>query len=111
MTLDLFTSSQLEPGPSAPRRRLSIAERFEAFRAANPHVMAEMLRLVRARLDAGEIRISAKGVWEQMRVSLRSTTGAPYKLDNSLCSMFADACIEAEPRLARVIERRNRSAR
>lgn len=112
MTLDLFSPSQLSPGPAAPKPRPSIEARYQSFHLANPHVFDEMLRLARARLDAGERRIGAKDLWEALRRSLFTeahefhprSNRPTYKLDNSLVALYSRAIIAAEPRLVGVIE-------
>lgn len=99
------------PGNGADNKRSSIDDRFEMFCAANPHVFAELLRLARARLDRGETFISAKALWEELRVSLaKIEDGAysKYKLNNSYTALYARALIAAEPKLAGVIKTRTR---
>jgi hypothetical protein len=109
--------------PRAPKPRPSIEERFAAFHAANPHVLEEMLRLARARRDAGERRIGVKALWEELRrylftyahevVGVQHGIDADYgyKLDNSLTSRYADKLVEADSSLEPYIERRRRKAK
>ncbi len=118
--------SPAEEAPEKPRGKPSgdgrptIQQRYEAFRAANPHVFVEMLRLARARLDRGEAFVSVKALWEELRVSLAviddvGTPGhvadivvEPYKLNNDYTAFYARALIAADPRLAGVIQVRKR---
>ncbi len=103
--------------------RPSVDQRWAEFHTKNPHVCAEMLRLARARLDRGETYISAKALWEELRVSLaraengghgtfESTDGKtapdPYKLNNDFTALYARTIIRMEPRLEGVIEVRRR---
>jgi len=92
---------------NTPKGRASIAQRYAEFASANPHVFTEMLRLATARLDRGETFISAKALYEELRVSLdlADSCGAPgaYKLNNDFTAMYARALIRAYPRLDGVI--------
>lgn len=92
-------------------RKLTIAERFAAFHAANPHVFAEMLRLAREKLDAGAKRIGAKGLYEDCRESLRVRKLGEYRLNNDFTAILSRMLVEAEPRLVGVIEMRRRKTR
>lgn len=117
--LDWTPGAEPAPAEPPPRRRRkaprgdgrpTIPQRYEAFAKENPHVFAEMLRLARARLDRGETFISAKALWEELRVSLdlADDGGAPgaYKLNNDFTAYYSRALIAAEPRLAGVIRTR-----
>lgn len=97
-----------------PAKRPSLDQRYTEFSKANPHVFTELLRLARARLDAGETYISIKALWEELRVELDRTAcpgggGDTYKLNNDHTSRFARALIRAEPRLDGVIRLRGRT--
>jgi len=119
MTLDLFTTAQLEPArPTAPAQcpltetiqsvstPPTIEQRFAAWSAANAHVLAELLRLARAQLALGATFISTKAIWEQCRVSLSAAHEGGYRLNNDFTSRSARWLIEHEPRLATVIRTR-----
>jgi hypothetical protein len=97
--------------PPPPKQRPSITERFEAFHAANPHVLEEMLRLARQHVAEGATRIGAKQLWEELRLSLRVNKLGEYRLDNSLTSLYARAIVEADPTLAPMFELRTRRAK
>lgn len=107
MTLDLLSWS---PRVSVAREsdRPSIEERFRAFHAANPHVFEELLKLARARLDAGAAYVSSKALYEECRVSLRTRHGGDYKLNNDYTPYYSDLLCEMEPRLKGVIRTRRR---
>ena len=110
MTLDLLAWTAPQPDAVTSKPRPSIAERAASFHAANPHVFSEMLRLARARIDRGDTYVSVKALWEELRVSL-STSGSEYRLNNSYTSTYARMCIAVEPRLASVIELRQRKTK
>jgi len=110
MTLDLFTTAQLEPAPVTPREP-TIAERFESWSLANAHVLAELLRLARAQLDQGATFISTKALWEQCRVSLSAGKADGYKLNNTFTAPASRWLLDQEPRLIGVIETRQRRKR
>lgn len=88
-----------------------IWERYQTFMRENPHVLAEALHLARARLAAGQKRIGAKALWEELRTSIRVKKLGSYKLNNDFTALLARDLIAAEPRLERVIELRERKTR
>lgn len=96
-----------DPSPKAAERP-SIDQRFEEFCADNPHVIAEMLRLAREKLDRGERRVGVKALWEELRSWLKVTGQSDYKLNNDFTAPAARKLVELEPRLAGVIEMRRR---
>jgi hypothetical protein len=111
-TLNAHQANPVASGKRGKMPRPSIEQRFADFHAANPHVMVEMLRLARLRLARGATRIGAKDLYEELRRSLFTINfeiaGCTYKLDNSLCSLYARALLDAEPALVGVIEVRRR---
>ncbi len=86
----------------------SIDQRFADFCQANPHVLAEMMRMAREKLAAGENRIGVKALWEELRSWLKVTGKGDYKLNNDFTAPAARKLIEMEPKLAGVIELRKR---
>lgn len=108
MTLDLLSWSPRISVPREDDSRPSIEARFTAFRAANPHVFAELLRLAREHLDRGVPYIAVKKLWEECRVSLRSSGDGGFNLNNDFTSLAARWLIESDPRLASVIRLRRR---
>lgn len=92
------------------QKRPSIDQRWAEFHAANPHVLDELLRLARARLDRGEKRIGLKALWEELRSWLQVTGTDAYKLDNGYTALYARTLIRVDPRLADLIETRKRKA-
>jgi len=109
--LDLMSYTPIVERDLKPAKRPSIEERFRAFHAANPHVLEELLRLARARLNAGATYISSKALYEDCRTSLRTLHGDDYKLNNDYTPYYSDLLREREPRLEGVIKIRQRRAR
>lgn len=108
---------------AAAKKRPSIDQRWAEFHRDNPHVLTEMLRLTRARLERGDTRIGVKALWEELRASLAQTAQRrevpyadfeiphDYKLNNDFTAIYARKLIELEPRLDGVIELRARKAK
>ena len=95
---------------NARLERPSIEKRYEYWVQENGLVLEEALRLARARLDRGETFISAKALWEELRVSLNATHEGGYRLNNDFTAIVARRLLEIEPRLIGVIETRTRRA-
>lgn len=87
----------------------TIEERFLAFYQANPHVYREIMALAQEYLAAGARRIGVKALWEQLRERLRvQCPDEGYKLNNDLAALYARTLIAHDPRLAELIEVRQR---
>ncbi len=110
MNLDLFTTAQLEPGPTVARKP-TIEERFASWSLANAHVLAELLRLARVRIAEGATFISTKALWEACRVSLSAGKDGGYKLNNDFTAPAARWLIAQDVRLSNVIETRTRKSK
>lgn len=91
--------------------RPPIWERYQAFVTANPHVLEEALHLARERLARGQKRIGAKALWEELRTSIKVKKLGSYALDNDYTALLARDLVRLEPRLDKVIERRERRSR
>jgi hypothetical protein len=81
---------------------LTIAERFEQFHTANPHVYAALRSLALAEADRGARRISTKLLFEQLRARGCATVTAPaeeYRLNNIYTRCYA-RLLDQEPGLA-----------
>ena len=80
---------------------LTIAERFDAFHAANPHVADALELLARQWLDAGHKRVGIKALIERLRweYGIR-TEGDSFRLNNTLTSHYARLLIERRPEWA-----------
>lgn len=75
-----------EPGPSGE----SLAERFEAFHAANPHILGALIKLARRCKAAGWNRASMNQFFERLRWDYAwQTKGDSYKLNNSYRAYYA----------------------
>jgi len=105
LSLILAPTRPVAPEPKEPQ---TIEERYAAFSAEHPEVLAELLRLARARLDRGERYIGAKALWEELRRSLAVQRSGAYKLNNNFTAAYARELVAAEPRLAGVIRMRRR---
>lgn len=99
--LGLFDAPFVEPALPAGA---SLAERFEAFHAVNPHVYAAIERQVLAQAAQGRRRISIKGIYEDMRRGRIATSGDTFRLNNSYPSFYARMVIAAHPHLRAFIE-------
>ena len=78
----------------------SIQERFEQFHADNPAVYEEMVAVCRELKATYGRGVSAKFVWEKLRLTLRAKYRGRYMLDNSLTSRYAREVMRREPDLA-----------
>lgn len=109
--IKMFLDKPAAPAPARPASKPTLQERWQAFCDQNPHVMVEMLRLARARLERGETRIGVKALWEELRESIRVQKLGDWALNNSFTALAARRLIELEPRLDGVIELRRRKAK
>lgn len=86
---------------------LTLAERFAAFHAANPHVADALEALAAQWLAAGNRRLGAKALVERLRwESGLRTQGEAYRINNSHVSFYARLLIERHPEWADAIETR-----
>ena len=102
LALDLspLTEPDYEP-------ELSIAERFELFHAANPHVADTLEALARQWLDAGNTRLGVKALVERARwESGLHTTGDAWRINNTLTSHYARLLLDRHPEWSGAIETR-----
>lgn len=113
LTLDLPALVEPDYTPS-----MSLTERFMAFHAANPHVL-DALEALAAQWLARHPKVSVKALVERLRwESGISTTGDPYRLNNSWTAFYARLLVERRPqwadciefRLAHAVERPSTSA-
>lgn len=123
MTIDVTYRSDQHPDPAlqAPLplldgrpvtpEDLTIAERFQAFHAANPEVYTALHRLALLEWTTGARRISVKWLFEVLRREHAATArgGERYKLNNDFTPYYADM-LDADYRLTGLIERRQRKA-
>jgi hypothetical protein len=85
----------------------SLAERFAAFHAANPHVADALERLAEQWLAAGNRKVGMKSLAERLRweAGIR-TTGSAWRINNSHVAFYARLLIERRPEWADCIETR-----
>ena len=85
---------------------LTIAERFDAFHAANPHV-ADALEALAEQWLATNSRVGVKALVERLRWEAGiQTTAADYRINNSLTAHYARLLIQRRPEWADRIETR-----
>ncbi len=78
----------------------SIADRFEAFHAANPHVFDAIVELAWELRDAGLRKASMKLIFEQLRWRyLIQTKGDDFVLNNNYTAHYARLVMERVPGL------------
>jgi hypothetical protein len=88
-------------------RKLPPSQRWELFKAYNPHVLPEIRSTTVQLLDQG-LRVSINRVFEEMRERIH-TVGSEWRLDNSLRAPAAlDAMATYPDDLADVFETRRR---
>ena len=86
--------------------KLTTAERFEAFHAANPHVYRCLREKALELRRQGITRWGIKGLWEVVRWSRARTTGDFRKLNNNFPAFYARLLMRQEPELAGFFETR-----
>lgn len=85
---------------------LTLAERFALFHAANPHV-ADALEALAEQWLATNRRVGVKALVERLRWEAGiQTTGADYRINNSLTAHYARLLIQRRPEWADRIETR-----
>lgn len=90
---------------------LSLADRFELFHAANPHVADALEMLADQWLAAGHRKVGMKALVERLRwESGIRTAGSAYRLNNSLTAFYARLLIARRPEWADAIETRRAKA-
>ena len=89
------------------RDDLTIQQRFLDWSAANPSVLRTLRRMALDRVAAGDTRISAKELVEELRRAPLGLdkAGERYRIDNSFTRCIARA-LNDDPRLAGLIELR-----
>lgn len=102
IALDLSPLVQVEHEPHH-----TIAERFEAFHAVNPHVAAGLEQLAAEWLGAGHRKVGVKALVERLRweAGIR-TSGDDYRINNDFTAHYARLLIERRPEWADAIETR-----
>ena len=90
----------------------SIQSRFERFHDANPWVLTKLEEMTGELVARGRRRVGIAMLFEVIRWEhLRSTTGDPFRLNNSFRSRYVRLMIHRHPEWADVFEtRETRSA-
>jgi hypothetical protein len=90
----------------------TLAERFDAFHADNPHVYDTLVRLAREWLDVtGLPRLGIKMLFERARWEIAIATQATdFKLNNDYTAFYARLLMAREPDLAGLFELRRSAA-
>lgn len=84
----------------------TLAERFEAFHAENPHVYTALKRRALALKDRGVKHYGIAALFEVLRFSALVTTGEEWKLNNSYRAFFARRLMADVPELEGFFETR-----
>lgn len=107
-TLDLFTGAPVPDWLAHPGSPLE--RRFRDFHEAHPDVYRELEARCFALLRAGRTRIGLKAVYEALRFDrlVRTDGPEPWKLNNSYTALYARLLLSEHPKLAGVIETRQR---
>jgi hypothetical protein len=102
LTLDLAELITPDYEPTA-----TLADRFAAFHASNPHVADALETLAGQWLAAGHRKVGMKALVERLRwESGIRTVGSAYRINNSHVSFYARLLIERRPEWADCIETR-----
>jgi len=105
-----FTLPDLGDLVPVTQKGLNIAERFEVFHKANPHVYQGLRTIALALNRAGFKRYSMKAIYERLRFAVIETHGEPWKLNNDFTALYARKLMEDEPELVGFFELRERTA-
>lgn len=90
---------------------LTLAERYQAFIAANPSVLDAFERVAGEWLDAGNARVGMKAVAEQIRWSTGIRLGSEgWRVNNSFVAFIARDLIARRPEWHDRIETRAQKA-
>lgn len=89
--------------------RTPLPERYEAWKAANPHALTEVARTTRELWNATGRKPTIARVWEELRDRVY-TTGEPYRWDNSFRSFAARDVMDLHPDLAGTFRTRRSKA-
>ena len=100
--------------PIRRKPRMTISEQFEAFHAANPHVMDILRAMALDLAHKGYKHFGLKMLWEVLRYQYAIGTvqgDDPYRFNNNLTSRYAHKLVELEPSLRELIELRELKAK
>lgn len=100
-----------EPSPVPPRLcndPSTIEQRWEAFDHQHPEVWRAFRDAALRRIERGDKYVSAKGVWEDLRETLKVQTGSAPKLNNDYTCIYARVFAQEYPQHAGVFRFRRR---
>ena len=83
----------------------TLAERFQAFHEANPHV-ADALESLAAQWLARHERVGVKSLWERLRWEVGIQTDSTPRLNNNWPAFYARLLIDRHPEWADAIQTR-----
>lgn len=110
--LELFDRPLVQATLPAFEPELSIAERFERFHAANPHVYTTLVAMARRLKRHGCHRVGMKMLFERLRWEwFEQTAGDTYKLNNNYTAYYARRIMRRERDLAGFFETRERTGK
>lgn len=90
----------------------NIAERFEEYHRANPHVFRLFKNYSAQALDRGYTRFSAKAVFERLRWHYQmETQGDAFKLNNNYTAHYARMLMAEDNRFTDFFELRERGGK
>jgi hypothetical protein len=97
--------------PLFDRREPSIDDRFRAFHALHPEVLAALVGLVWA-VPAKGPRVGIKALWERLRweFSIERDEAEAWKLNNDYHALYARALMQEYPEFAGFFEVRRLKA-
>ena len=92
---------------------LTLTDRYEAFKGANPHVIGLIEAMIEHMIRQGKTRIAIAKVIEDLRDDENFVTQRgceSFKFNNDFRSRYADLAVERHPEWDSIIERRARTA-
>jgi hypothetical protein len=92
--LELFPLQAVDYTPD-----LTLAERFDLWHAANPHVADALERLAEQWFAAGNQRIGVKALFERLRweAGVRTVASDGYVLNNNWTAFYGRLLVERHP--------------
>lgn len=91
-------------------QRPSIQERFERFHAENPEVYRMFCRIAAAYARKGHKYVSAKDIFEQIRVKVDTRHEGLWKLNNNFTALYARLFMDQHPDYKPMFRTRMRKA-
>ena len=92
---------------------LTLSDRYEAFKGANPHVIGLIEDMIEKLIREGATRVAIAKAVEDLRANPKFVTERGYsdfKFNNDFRSRYADLVVARHPEWDSIIERRARTA-